>query len=309
MFDASRILIDAFVDAARKAYRELYPGLPAELDAGLERAARTALTTLRQCDCPYHDMEHTMLVTDAGMTILRGRQLARGDLAPSSWLQAVVALLFHDLGYLRGLLREDRDGAYLADAGGRRVTPPENATDAFLTPYHVSRGSMYVLERFACDPVIDGAAVASYIEMTRFPVPPEPFYQSLDSIGALVRAADLIGQMGDPNYPLKQARLFTELLETGEAQRLGYTNPSALRADFPQFFYRQVYPYLTVALEYLHRTPEGEQWIANLISHLHGDRVAPVAAPVARALPASLEELIEHAPGGATVSPISLGHR
>jgi pimeloyl-ACP methyl ester carboxylesterase len=54
MFDANRVLIDAFVSTARRVFRETYPGVSPELDAGLERAARTALTTLRNCDCPYH---------------------------------------------------------------------------------------------------------------------------------------------------------------------------------------------------------------------------------------------------------------
>ena len=292
MFDANRVLIEAFVSSARQAYREIYPDLEPEFEAGLERAARTALLTLRKCDCAYHDLEHTLLVTDAGITILRGRQLARGDLTPSSWLQAVVAMLFHDLGYLRGLLRDDRTDGYLADENGRRVRPAAGATDAFLTPYHVSRGQMFIHERFSSDPVIDATAVASYIEMTRFPVPNEPFYQQLDSIGALVRAADLIGQMGDPNYPMKQARLFSEFHETGEAQRLGYQNAAELRADFPTFFYRQVHPYLSCALDYLRRTHEGEQWIANLIRHLHGQRMGTELGG-GQVIPGSLEELLE----------------
>lgn len=297
MFDANRVLIDAFVDALRHAYRETYPGVTPELEAGLERAARTALTTLRNVDCPYHDLEHTLLVTDAGVAILRGRQLARGDVTPATWLQAVTALLFHDLGYLRGLLRDDRDGAYLVDEQGQRVTPPPGATDAFMMPYHVARGCMFVAERFAGDPVIDGPMVASFIEMTRFPVPADPAYQQLESMGALVRAADLIGQMADPNYPMKQARLFAEFRETGEAGRLGYANPAELRADFPTFFYSQVYPYLGPALEYLGRTQDGEQWIANLIRHLHGSRAS--ASPRLgqdRGLPRSLEEFNERAP-------------
>jgi len=303
MFDANRVLIDAFVDALRGAYRETYPGVPAELVAGLERAARTALTTLRNCDCPYHDLEHTLLVTDAGVAMLRGRQLARGDVSGETWLQAVVALLLHDVGYLRGLLRDDRDGAYLTDEHGQRVSPPPGATDAFMMPYHVPRSRLFVAERFADDPVIDGATVASLIEMTRFPVPGETFYQQLDNVGALVRAADLIGQMADPSYPMKQARLFAELRETGEAERLGYASPAELRSDFPSFFYRQVYPYLGTALEYLSLTREGEQWIANLIRHLHGARAggAPRLAGDA-ALPRSLEEFNEHAPA-ATPAP------
>lgn len=297
MFDANRVLIDAFVQHARQAFRETYPGGSADLEAGLERAARTALLTLRSCDCPYHDLEHTLLVTDAGMTILRGRQLARGDVSPVIWLQAVVALLFHDLGYLRGLLKDDEQGACIADESGRRVNPPPGATDAYMMPYHVARGRMFVIERFAGDPVIDGAAVASFIEMTRFPVPDEAFYQQLDTVGALVRAADLIGQMADPDYPMKQARLFAELAETGEAGRLGYTNPAELRSDFPSFFYGQVYPYLSCALDYLSRTPEGEQWIANLIRHLHGARKDDTLR-IGRGsvLPRNLDELYRKAP-------------
>ncbi|MDZ7670177.1 MAG: metal-dependent phosphohydrolase [Gammaproteobacteria bacterium] len=304
MFDANRVLIDAFVSKARRAYRETYPDVSADLEAGLERAARIALTTLRNCDCPYHDLEHTLLVTDAGMEILRGRQLARGNVSPSTWLQAVTALLFHDLGYLRGLLGDDRDGAYVADENGQLVTPPPGATDAFMMPYHVARGRLFVTERFAGDPVIDGVAVASYIEMTRFPVPDEAFYQQLDSIGALVRAADLIGQMADPGYPMKQARLFAEFKETGEASRLGYDNPAELRADFPTFFYRQVYPYLPPALDYLGRTTEGGQWIANLVCHLHNARSeGPAGTGSDTVLPRSLEEFKQRLPDDAPAKP------
>jgi hypothetical protein len=273
MFDTKQTIIDAFVSHLLKSLQEQYPGSEPELAAALERAARTALETLSNCDCPYHDLEHTILVTDAGLCILRGRQLRHGDLGPRTWLQAVVAMLFHDVGYVRGLLRDDREGSYLADANGRRVNPPATATDAALTPYHVNRGALFVLERFSNDPMIDAHAVADYIEMTRFPVPTETHYQQLDTIAALVRAADLIGQMADPSYPVKQARLFAEFQETGEARRLGLGSAADLRASFPTFFYQQVYPYVTGALEYLGLTRDGRLWTANLFHHLHGGAV------------------------------------
>lgn len=291
MFDANRVLIDAFLRSSTQAYRECYPGLRADLEAGLERATRTALLTLRNCDCPYHDLEHTLMVTDAGIAILQGRQLARGDIAPTTWLQAVVAMLFHDIGYVRGLLKNDEDGSCLADESGRRVTPPPGATDAFMMPYHVARSRMFVTERFGSDPVIDASTAASLIEMTRFPVPSESYYQQLDTVGALVRAADLIGQMADPDYPMKQARLFAELEENGEARRLGYSDPAELRADFPTFFYSQVYPYLPAALDYLTRTRDGEQWIANLARHLQGTRTDAAMRAGDSVLPRSLDEL------------------
>jgi hypothetical protein len=274
MFDANQTLIDAFVAHLLKSAHDLYPGSEPELPAALERAARTALASLSNCDCPYHDLEHTLLVTDAGMCILQGRQLRHGDVRPRTWLQAMVALLCHDIGYVRGLLKDDREGSYLADSSGRRVTPPPTATDAALTPYHVTRGSLFVLERFGNDPMIDAHTVAEYIEMTRFPVPKETHYQQLDTMAALVRAADLIGQMADPGYPVKQARLFAEFQETGEARRLGLTSAAELRATFPTFFYQQVYPYITTALDYLGLTRQGRLWTANLFHHLHGGAVS-----------------------------------
>jgi hypothetical protein len=281
MFNANAIIVDAFLEHLTSGFRMLFPGADPRYADALERAARTALETLTNCDCPYHDVEHTMLVTDCGLGILRGRQLRHGDITPHSWLQGVTAMLFHDIGYIRGLLPDDLDGSYVADSSGRLVALPQGATDASLAPYHVTRGSLFVQDRFAQDPVIDAHMVTACIEMTRFPVPMEAHYQQRDTLPALVRAADLIGQMGDPTYPVKQARLFAEFQETGEARRLDYQTAQDLRDSFPTFFYQQVYPYITEALDYLNLTPDGRQWAASLFHHLHrGSAANPAGAVV-----------------------------
>lgn len=269
MFNPNRTVIDAFVAHCIERYREAFPGRDLGHEDVIDRASRTALETLLGCDCPYHDLEHTLLVTDAGQTILRGRLISQGDVSPHEWLHAVVALLFHDIGYLRGLLRDDSADGYIVGPSGERVTPPVGATDAFMMPYHVSRSCMFVQERFAGDRTIDVETVCSFIEMTRFPVPDDAHYQRLDTFAALVRAADLIGQMGDPLYPQKLSRLYMEFAETGEAERLGYANAAELREGFPEFFYDQVYPYITEGLRFLRKTQEGQQWIANLFHHVH----------------------------------------
>lgn len=269
MFNPNRTVIEAFVGHCIERYRETFPNRDLGHEDVIDQAARTALETLLGCDCPYHDLEHTVLVTDVGQTILRGRMISQGDVSPHEWLHAVVALLFHDIGYVRGLLREDAGGAYITDQTGQRVTPPVGATDAFMMPYHVTRSCIFVQERFAGDQTVDVETVCSYIEMTRFPVPTDQHYQRLDTIAGLVRAADLIGQMGDPLYPQKLSRLFTEFAETGEADRLGYANAAELRNGFPEFFYDQVCPYITEGLRFLRKTQEGRQWIANLFHHVH----------------------------------------
>lgn len=269
MFNPSRTLIDAFVTRSLERYREAFAGRETVQEETLENAARTALEFLLNCDCPYHDLEHTILVTDVGQTILHGRIISQGDVSPEDWLHAVIAMLFHDIGYLRGLLRQDSSDSFLIDESGGRFTPGVGATDACLMPYHVNRSRMFIQERFAGDLLIDVPTVIEHIEMTRFPVPADDHYQKLDTLSALVRAADLIGQMGDPLYPKKLSRLYSEFLETGEAQRLGYHNSAELREGFPEFFYEQVYPYITEGLRFLRKTQEGQQWIANLFHHVY----------------------------------------
>ncbi len=227
------------------------------------------METFLRCDCPYHDIQHTILVTDVGQTILQGRQLAKGDLTVDDWLQAVVAMLFHDIGYLRDLLAADTSDSCVIDPDGSRVQPPMGATDAFMTPYHVDRGALYIQERFAREELIDIEVVSACIEMTRFPVPAKPTHNATDTLPGLVRAADLIGQMADPQYLQKLSRLFAEFVEIGEAQRLKFTHAGELRMNFPEFFYSQVHPYIGAGIDYLKRTQEGQQWIANLYHHLH----------------------------------------
>lgn len=277
MFNPSRIVVEAFVAHTIERYRESFPNRVLSHEQVLEQAAYTALETLLGCDCPYHDLEHTLLVTDVGQTMLRGRLISQGDVDSEDWLHCLIAMLFHDIGYLRGLLREDGEDSFVIDFSGKRVSPPAGATDACMMSYHVDRGRIFILERFAGTADFDVERVSSYIEMTRFPVPADARYRRVDTFPAIVRAADLIGQMGDPRYPRKVSRLFTEFVETGEAARLGYTNAAELRADFPEFFYEQVYPFITGGLRFLRRTQEGQQWVANLFHHVHelgGDQAA-----------------------------------
>jgi hypothetical protein len=60
-------------------------------------------------------------------------------------------------------------------------------------------------------------------------VPADGDHSETDTEAGLVRAADLIGQLGDPLYPRKLNALFYEFAETGVNQRLGYASP----ADIP----------------------------------------------------------------------------
>src|SRR2546430_4983619 len=81
--------------------------------------ARLALECIGNSDALYHNVEHTMLVTLAGRDILRGRAL----LAPTKatdYAHLIVACLLHDIGYVRGILKDDHAEGYVVDAAGGR---------------------------------------------------------------------------------------------------------------------------------------------------------------------------------------------
>src|SRR6266566_4097850 len=88
------------------------------------------------------------------------------------------------------------------------------------------------------------------------------------SAAALLRAADLIGQLGDPHYLRKANALYYEFEEAGLNRQLGYGSPADLVDRYPQFYWNSVSPRIETAIRYLNVTASGRQWIANLYSNV-----------------------------------------
>jgi hypothetical protein len=84
----------------------------------------------------------------------------------------------------------------------------------------------------------------------------------------LVRAADLIGQLGDPHYLRKANALYYEFEEVGMNRQLGYASPADLTDLYPQFYYNSIAPHIQTAIRYLNVTSSGRQWIASLYSNV-----------------------------------------
>jgi hypothetical protein len=232
---------------------------------------RLALENIANSDMLYHDMEHTMLVTTVGQQILLGRHLTDGGISPREWAHCITALLCHDIGYVRGVCRLDGKGVCATGIGNATVTLDPEGTDAQLTPFHVDRSKLFIRERFGNNPLmdIDPEMVCEFIEMTRFPVPVgDPAYQVTDNFAGLVRAADFIGQLGDPDYLRKIPALFFEFEQLGTNTKIGYKSPTDMRRGFATFFWKEVSPYIQQATRYLQATQDGNQWLANLHSHV-----------------------------------------
>ena len=235
------------------------------LIALIPSAARLALECIGNSDALYHDVEHTMLVTLVGYDIMKGRSLLKPTSA-SDYAHLIVACLFHDIGFVRGIITGDSEDGYVIDANGGHVKLSRGSSDAALMPYHVERSKLFVMERIGNSQLLDARRISDAIEFTRFPIT-EPDHQDNEE-GSLARAASLIGQLGDPHYLRKANALFYEFEEIGVNKQLGYASPADLTDLYPKFYFNSISPHLQTAIRYLNVTSSGRQWIAGLHSNV-----------------------------------------
>ncbi|BAZ12313.1 hypothetical protein NIES4071_41430 [Calothrix sp. NIES-4071] len=270
MFNTTEILIDAFVKQIREGYRRTYGCLKTDYQDIIAWAGNMALENIANSDALYHNVEHSILVTLVGQEILRGKHIREGGVSSEDWLHCIISLLCHDIGYVKGVCRQDQeiDGLYSTGKEGKMIPLPPGASDASLTPYHVDRAKLFIDERFGGHKLIDSEVIKSNIELTRFPVPAKEDSQGTQCFAGLVRAADLIGQLSDPRYLNKITSLFYEFEETGMNKVLGYKTPADLRKNYAKFYWNGVFPYIQDGLRYLSLTQQGKQIIANLYSNV-----------------------------------------
>lgn len=267
MFNPTAVVAAEFGEYLAQTYLEYFSGRREDYAAYIKGGARLVLERLGNSDALYHNAEHTMMVTLVGQQIMRGQLVSR-SMHPDDWLHFIIALLVHDIGYSRQIIDGDTENEIVINEAGDKVCPPRGASDAFMAPYHVERGKMYARQRFAASALVDEERIAEAVDFTKFPVPDDPKYQVFDTEPALVRAADLIGQLADPFYHRKINSLYHEFVETGMADKLGYASPMDLMEQFPNFFWSQVHPLIGPALRHLEQTMEGKQWVAQLYNHV-----------------------------------------
>jgi len=229
--------------------------------------ARIALECIGNSDALYHNVEHTMLVTLAGHDIMRGRAL-HTHMPAEDYAHVIIACLTHDIGYVRGVFKADDADGYVVEPSGRKVTLQRGASDASLMAYHVDRSKMFVMERIEGIAQLDKERIARAVEGTRFPQTVPSDEEEENEEAALLRAADLIGQLGDPHYIRKANALYYEFEEAGVNRQLGYSSPADLVNLYPQFYWNSVAPHVQTAIRYLNVTSRGRQWIANLYSNV-----------------------------------------
>lgn len=264
MMTLPELAADALEEFLRSYMRRRFGSSQTPLVEMVPAAARIALECIGNSDALYHNVEHTLLVTLAGHDILRGRAL-HTHMTAGDYAHVIIACLAHDIGYVRGLFREDDADGFVIDSTGTKVTLPRGSSDAGLMPHHVDRSKLYVMQRIDSISPLDKQRIADAIEGTRFP-PREG--QQYDEEASIVRAADFIGQLGDPNYIRKANALYHEFEEVGMNRQLGYESPADIVNRYPQFYWDMVAPHIQTEIRYLNMTSSGRQWIASLYANV-----------------------------------------
>jgi len=186
-------------------------------------------------DARYHDFEHTLQGTLCFVRLLQGR--GRADVEPvltrEMFELGLLAILFHDTGYLKK--REDRSG-----------------TGAKYTLVHVQRSMEFAAEFLGCKGYTPEqvSAVQNMIRCTGVgtDLAEIPFKSAIERcVGYALGTADLLGQMAAKDYIDKLPILYDEFKEAaGSCEHpnplIDFSSPRELMGSTESFWLEYVLP-------------------------------------------------------------------
>jgi hypothetical protein len=82
MFNPAQVVIDAFVEQLLAMYSRTYGLLEPSYPNIIGFVGRMALEIIANSDAPYHNVDHTIMVTLVGQEILRGKHIREGAASP-----------------------------------------------------------------------------------------------------------------------------------------------------------------------------------------------------------------------------------
>lgn len=187
-------------------------------------------------DARYHDLEHTLQGTLALARLLRGRHFAgvRPVLTPEMFELGLLAILFHDTGYLKLTGDQEGTGAKYTLTHVRRSG--EFAKIFLETKGYAARAVLSVQNMIRCTGVnVDLSTIPFTSELER-------------NVGFALGTADLLGQMAAPDYVEKLPVLFQEFAEAAlyngpnSPRSISFQTAEDLMLSSPIFWEKYVWP-------------------------------------------------------------------
>ena len=215
---------DDYIDEYMDAIEDLFAGRYSEYQA---------------MDTAYHDITHTLQASLCLVELIHHRHFsdATPHLDADDFRRALIAVLFHDIGYLKTV--DDTQGS-----GAKYTHLHEQRSCDFARVFLAQRGwaedDILFVEHLisSTGPQADFARIEFGSEIERV-------------LGQAVCTADYIGQMSDPNYPERLEILFSEFAESYRYQQIPhnewpFANYEALLRSTPDFWSFFVQPKLNV---------------------------------------------------------------
>ena len=144
------------------------------------------------------------------------------------WLHVVLAALTHDIGYLRGICQADTEHRFRGRRKGRHDRVAARRLRRCLSRPTMSTAPRSRARTLRLQPSRRCRPAGTQHRADALPGAGRRRPRGTDTEAAFVRAADLIGQLGDPLYPRKLNALFHEFEEIGSTM-LGYVTPATWR--------------------------------------------------------------------------------
>ena len=229
-------------------------------------------------DTAYHDITHTLQATLCLVELIHLRHFSKAtpQLDAEDFRRALIAVLFHDIGYLKTVDDTQGSGAKYTHLHEQRSC---DFARTFLAPRGwTSEDISFVEHLISCTgPRADIRHIEFHSEIERV-------------LGQAVCTADYIGQMSDPHYPARLITLFNEFAESYRYQQIPqeewpFASYEALLRSTPDFWESFVQHKLNVECaglwEYLEHPVTGE--------NLHMESIERNLATVRRQI-AALEE-------------------
>jgi hypothetical protein len=172
-----------------------------------------------------------MFVTLAGYDIMKGRALLKptdaGDFA-----HLILACLFHDIGYVRGILEGDGSDGYVIDTKGGKTSLPRGSSDAALMPYHVDRSKLFVMDRIGASKLVDASRIVRAINSRGFPRRPS---RRRRERGGLLCGCRFHRDSSAIRITCARRTRSTTVRRGRNGRQLGYASPADLTDRYPQF--------------------------------------------------------------------------
>jgi hypothetical protein len=234
-----------------------------------------AIPGIRRSNTPYHDLEHTALVSLTMARLLDGALLLGVSIASEEALAGLLAALFHDTGYLQ-------DASEVGGTGAQHTHDHETRSVARLAEFAIA---MQLSPRVVtlCREAIAHTSLQSRSSTSDEELQPDET-EAAELLPMHLMFADIMGQMADRAYLEKILLLFQEFAEAGIDT---YKNEFELLKQTPSFY---------LSLVQKHR-PEFERASALLRAHFKGrsgNDVDPYQLYIERNLEYLVKQIIPH---------------